>query len=331
MLFFRLPIAIKVLMKLHKRWYQIIYLAISLTAFYYVGKKLTSFDRWDYVSKEFINDSWLLLAIVQIVLWSLNLGLESLRWQTLLSTFTKVRFFESVKMVLMGFATGSVTPLKSGEPGGKIVLLKKDERVSGVLVSVYGSYLNSAVLFLIAVVVFPVALTAGLIDTSFVINFSWYTYALLAIGSLLFSYFIVYCFFKQIKKQVINTKWALKPSVLCNFRLKRFLILFLYTLLRVAVYNLQLYIWFLFFNISGIGIDVLIISPLYFAGITLIPAMFLFDLGIRGSVGVFLFSTISDNTGALLSAIFFLWFLNVAIPVLWGSLLLIRKKSLYIR
>jgi hypothetical protein len=94
-----------------------------------------------------------------------------------------------------------------------------------------------------------------------------------------------------------------------------------------VVYNFQLYIWFIFFNISGFGIDVLFLSPLYFAAITLIPAMFLFDLGIRGSVGIILFSVISDNTEALLSAIFFLWFLNVAIPVLWGSLLLLRKKS----
>ena len=314
-------------MKLNKRWYQIIYLGISLTAFYYVGNKLTSFDRWDYVSKEFINDSWLLLGIVQVFLWSLNIGLESLRWQTLLSSFTRVRFLESVKMVLMGFATGSVTPLKAGEPGGKILPLKKDERVSGVLVSVYGSYLNSAVLFLIAIIVFPVVLLAGLIDISFVIDFSWYTYALLAIGLLLFSYFIVYYFFKQIKKRVRNTKWALKPGVLSSFKLKRVLILFLYTLLRVAVYNFQLYIWFLFFNISDLGIDILLLSPLYFAAITLIPAMFLFDLGIRGSVGIFLFSAISDSTGAILSAIFFLWFLNVAIPVLWGSLLLLRKKT----
>ena len=314
-------------MNQHKRWYQIIYLAISLTAFYYVVNRLVSFDQWSSVSKEFINDNWLLLIIAQVILWVLNLGLESLRWQTLLNSFSRVRFFESVKMVLMGFASGSVTPLKAGEPVGRILQLKKDERASGALVSVYGSYLNSAVLFLIAVIIFPVALSAGLIDTCFAINFSWYSYVILAFCTLLFSYFIVFYFFKQIKKRVRNTKWALKSGVFSNFRLKRFLILFLYTLFRIVVYNFQLYIWFMFFNISGFGIDVLLLSPLYFAAITLIPAMFLFDLGIRGSVGIILFSVISDNTGALLSAIFFLWFLNVAIPVLWGSLLLLRKKT----
>ena len=188
-------------MNQHKRWYQIIYLAISLTAFYYVVNRLASFDQWGNVSKEFINDNWLLLIIAQVILWVLNLGLESLKWQTLLNSFSRVRFIESVKMVLMGFASGSVTPLRAGEPVGRILQLKKDERASGVLVSVYGSYLNSAVLFLIAVVIFPVALSAGLIDTSFVINFSWYSYVILAFGSLFFSYFTVYYFFKQIKKR----------------------------------------------------------------------------------------------------------------------------------
>ena len=310
-----------------KKWYQIVYLAIAATAFYYVGKKLTSFEQWSFVSENFINDSWFLLLFVQVILWSLNLGLESIRWQTLLSPFSRVSFFESAKMVFMGFTTGSITPMKAGEPGGKILPLKTEDRPSGILVSVYGSYLNSAVLLLLALFVLPTALSYKLLEIPYSLNLSWYFYIALAIALLSLSYFALHFFFRQIKKRVRNTKWALKPGVFKNFTLKRFLILFLYTLLRIVTYNFQLYIWFLFFNIPDSGVDFYLLSPLYFAVITLIPAMFLFDLGIRGSAAIFIFSTIHGCTGAVLSAIFFLWFFNVAIPVLWGSLLLIQRKT----
>ncbi len=311
----------------HKKWHQIIYLAIALTAFYYVGEKLIAFDRWNYISGRFISETWFLLVIFQVVLWVLNIGLESLRWQYLLNTYTKVSFPRSVKMVLMGFTTGSISPMKIGEPGGKILFLKKDERPSGILASVYGSYINSTALFLIALFVFPLALSSGLIRIPVTFHLSLFSYVILAICIVLGSYFIVYYFFKQIKKQVRNSKWALKPEFFNSFRLNKFLILFLYTLLRVIVYNVQLYIWFRFFNITDFGVEFFLLSPLYFAAITLIPAIFLFDLGIRGSVGVFIFSSMSNNLGAVLSALFFLWVFNVALPVLWGSLLLIRAKS----
>jgi len=311
----------------HKRWHKVVYLAIAFIAFYYVVKKLLAFDQWDYISGRFINEFWFLLVIFQVVLWVLNIGMESLRWRYLLNTFTKVSFSSSVKMVLMGFTTGSISPMKIGEPGGKILGLKKDERPTGILASVYGSYINSTVLFLIALFIFPVALSSGLLSIPVSFQLSLFSSVILGICILLGSYVIVYFFFRQIKKHVRNSKWALKPEFFNSFRLNKFPILFLYTLIRVIVYNVQLYIWFRFFNITDLGLDFFLLSPLYFAAITLIPAIFLFDLGIRGSVGVYIFSSLSNNLGAVLSALFFLWFLNVALPVLWGSLLLIRSKS----
>lgn len=309
-----------------KKWYRTIYLAISLTAFFYVGKKLISFEHWNSIGENFIADNWGTLLIFQFFLWILNIGLESLRWQTLLSSFTKASFVNSLIMVITGFTAGSVTPLKAGEPGGKIILLKKDERASGVMVSVWGSYLNSAILFLMAAFVFPFALSAGLLNLPFNVELSRYSYTAITIGLLGLSYILFYYLFRQTRKQVKNSKWALNPGLFNIFKPQKNLVLFLYTLLRIVVYNFQLYIWFLFFNVSPLGVEFLLLSPLYFATITLIPAMFLFDLGIRGSVGIFIFSVISVNTGAILSTLFFLWFINVAIPVLWGSILLIRHK-----
>ena len=311
----------------HKIWYRIIYFFIALFAFYYVVKKLVSFGQWDYVSGRSINSYWFSLLAVQVALWAMNIGLESFRWQKMVNTFTSQGFFRSLQMVMMGFTTGSISPMKMGEPGGKVLLLTKDEKASGVLASVYGSYLNSILLFLIALIVLPFALSKRLIAVSFFPELPAWFYAIIAVFIVLGSYTIINVSFKGIRKQVRNTKWAVKPGFFRNFKTGQALKLFLLTLIRIAVYNFQLYVWFKFFNVTVPLTEFFLMSPLYFAAITLIPAVFLLDLGIRGSVGVFVFNVFTNNVGAILSALFFLWFVNVAIPVLWGSVLLVKNKT----
>jgi len=312
----------------YKTWYRIIYFSVALFAFYYVVKKLISFEQWNYVSGRFISSDWVSLLAVQIVLWVMNIGLETFRWQKMLSSFTNTGFFSSMQMVMMGFATGSVSPMKVGEPGGKVSLLTKDEKASGVLASVYGSYLNSILLFFIALVVLPFTISKKLIALPFIPELPVWSFVLIAFFIVSGSYITINVFFKRIRKQVRNTKWAVKHGFFRNFKVKEALFLSLLTLMRITVYNFQLFVWFKFFNITVPPSEFFLVSPLYFAAITLIPAVFLFDLGIRGSTGVFVFSVLTNNLGAILSALFFLWLVNVAVPVLWGSVLLVKNKTL---
>jgi hypothetical protein len=72
---------------------------------------------------------------------------------------------------------------------------------------------------------------------------------------------------------------------------------------------------------------ILLLSPLYFAFITLFPTFFLVDLGIRGSVGMFIFGPLVHNVPVLLSVIFFLWLINVALPSFAGGLIIMRHNE----
>ncbi len=309
-----------------KSRFRIVYFIIAASAFYYVAIKLLNFEQWDFIHNNFINDNWGFLVTTQVILWGINIGLESFRWKYLLSSFSGYSFFNSLKMVIVSFAAGGATPMKIGEHGGKIVYMKKDDQATGIMASLYGSYLNSAVLLLIAAFTVPFLLTYKKIALPISAEFSKTALIILMIIILTVSYFLILFLFKQIKKRIRNTGWAVKTGFFDNFKLKRALFLFFITLLRIMTYNIQLYIWFRFFNISCPVSIFFLLSPAYFAVITLIPAMFLLDLGIRGSVGLFLFSSLCGNTAAVISAIFSLWFINVAIPVLWGSLLLLFKE-----
>ena len=56
------------------------------------------------------------------------------------------------------------------------------------------------------------------------------------------------------------------------------------------------------------------------------PTIALSELGIREGVSIAVLSGISDNTLGIISASFTLWIINIAIPALFGSLVLLQLK-----
>ncbi len=306
--------------------FRLIYFSIAALAFYYVAVKIVNFEQWSFIHKNIVTENWILLVTIQVMLWGINISLESLRWKFLLSSFSHYSFFNSLKMVIVSFAAGGATPMKIGEHGGKIVYMKKEDQATGIIASLYGSYLNSAVLLLIAAFTVPFLLAYEKLNLLIPAGLNKTVLIFSIILFLTGSYFLVIFIFKQIKKKIDKTGRTVKKEFFGNFRLKRASILFTLTILRVLTYNIQLYVWFRFFNIPCPAETFFLLSPAYFAVITLIPAMFLLDLGIRGSAGLLLFSSLCGSAAAVISAIFALWSVNVAIPVLWGSLLLLLKK-----
>ncbi len=308
-----------------KSLFRLIYILISLFAFYYLAKRILGFEQWDVFSWGSINESWFYLILIQAVLWFLNIGLEALKWKYLLSPLANYSFSVSLKMVFAGFTAGSITPMKLGEHGGKIIYLRKEDHTSGIMASVYGSYLNTAVLLLTSFIVLPALLSKNILHIDTLNNISTVSYLLIVLAVLAGSYVLMLFFFKSIKTRIRGSKWAVKKSFFENFRSGRSLMLFLLTLARVLTYNIQLFVWFRFFNIACPPDIFFLLSLLYFAVITVIPAMFLLDLGIRGSVGLFIFSSQCGSPAIILAALFSLWFINVAIPVFTGNILLILK------
>ena len=307
------------------KWFRILYLLISALAFYYLGTKILSFEHWNVLSSGALNSYRVVLLLVQLFLWSANIGLESLRWRYLLAPFSGYGFRDSVKMVFTAFSAGSFTPMKLGEHGGRLIFLKSDDRATGMLASVYGSYLNSFVILLLAAFVLPPALSEGLFFPDMLTGMNEAFYYPAAAVILALSIVLLRGLTAAVKKNLRNTRWAVKKEFFLNLRFKRAAVLFLLTLLRVVVYNLQLWVWFRFFNIDCPADVFFILSPLYFAAITLVPGMLLLDLGIRGSVGLFVFAFCSSPE-LLLVSLFALWIVNVAIPVAGGSMILIFKK-----
>ncbi|NPA37366.1 MAG: hypothetical protein GXO47_11010 [Chlorobi bacterium] len=302
-----------------------VYFVIALAAFFYIVFRLIKYENWG-TSFGFIDKNRIWLLIIQLLLWGINLFFESLKWYMLIRPFSHTTSLgSSVKMVLSGFTTGSITPGKIGEPGGKILLLSTENRASGVLASVYGSFLTNVAILLIALSVLPIVISKDILRFQDKLNNYQLYYFAGGIFIVFVSFAALYFTFKYFKLKVKNTRWEVSEKFFMNLRPSRTIPLFLITLARVITFNIQLYLWFLIFGQQGT--DIVLLIPVYFAVITLFPSFFLVDLGIRGSAAVFIFGMIITNIPVILSVIFFLWLLNVAVPSLLGSVFIINHSK----
>ena len=57
---------------------------------------------------------------------------------------------------------------------------------------------------------------------------------------------------------------------------------------------------------------------------SVIPSIFIFDVVIKGSVAVFLFTYLNINEVTILSTVLIMWLLNFVLPSLFGSLFVLN-------
>ena len=69
----------------------------------------------------------------------------------------------------------------------------------------------------------------------------------------------------------------------------------------------------------------MIISSMYLLS-SIIPSIFIFDVVIKGSVALYLFSFVGINELVILSTITLMWLLNFVLPSLVGSYYVLNYK-----
>jgi len=92
-----------------------------------------------------------------------------------------------------------------------------------------------------------------------------------------------------------------------------------FSLIRYLIFSFQFYF---FLSVFGVAIDYLdamvVITSMYFLA-SIIPSISIFDVVIKGSVAVFLFSFLKINELTILTIITSMWLLNFVIPSVFGG------------
>lgn len=290
------------------------------------------YDQWQ-------TDFFFVVLALVIVLIFANWGFEAKKWQYLINKIEKISFLDSYKAVLLGVSVSAFTPNRVGEYIGRVFILQKANRWEGVFITIIGSFsqLTTTLVFGYIGLMYIIPKHWN-IESYFDYNLTWLVY-FLGVISMLFFLALYYniSLISVLVEKYFNKKWAKFRSYVAVFKkysTKELTNVLLYSFVRYFIFNLQFY---LLLRILGVNLPLLhslfLTSALYYA-LTIIPTIALTELGIRGSLAIFLFEFyfsqhggFTDKMGlAIFTASSTIWLLNIIIPALFGTLFVYRLK-----
>ena len=258
------------------------------------------------------NVNWLLLIFAQLLLLCLNFSIEAFRWQVLMRGFGRLKFVDSLKAAFAASALGAFSPGRIGEHWAR-TFWGEAANISKVSVSVLASILQTTVI----VLAFVFVLLFGSVKMP---NLSVHAMYYVVAVAIFIALALLLCYVRKIKKEIWQrVLWHLKSDYRC------YAYGFVLTLLRYFVFSFQLFIILNAFCPTANAIEIFLRLPIYYFLITVIPSMFVADIGIKGGAAVFVFSSIMP-VPTVVAAILTMWLINTAIPALVGSFIMFQHS-----
>ncbi|HET6243490.1 MAG: flippase-like domain-containing protein [Bacteroidetes bacterium] len=265
----------------------------------------------------FLAPTFFPLLSVVCILFLINWGTEAYKWKMIIKKLQIISFPQSFKAVFSGITVGLFTPNRVGEYGGRIIYLNRSNRTNAVVIAIAGnlSQLLTTLVFGILGVIF------------YYLYFSQLNIGFISLVLLLIIPICFFLFFNIRKIPVLFgskiEKYLRAFAFFSNLELIK--LVFLSTL-RYLMFFLQFYILLLIFKIEIQILDALVLLPVIFLVISVIPTFALVEWGVRGSAALFFVGAVSSNSAGILAAATMLWLINIAFPALLGVMFIANHK-----
>ncbi len=271
---------------------------------------------------------WIVIALVFV-----NWGLEAKKWQVLLKTIQSISFFTAYKSVLSGVTLSLNTPNRIGEYGGRILYVREGNRIKAISLSIAGSISQLIITLVVgcgglAYLILQKdnsALVMGL--PAFWLRTLLFLSCCASVILILF-YFRLSWLIKIIDKIPAAAKYVQYINVLEEFTPKLLLRLLSLSFFRYLVFVIQYILLLQVLHVEIPWIDGFWIISILFLVLAIVPSFAIADLGIRGKFSTELLGFYSTNMLGIIGTTFGIWFINLFIPALLGSLLILSIKIL---
>lgn len=270
---------------------------------------------------------WLAFLLVFV-----NWGAEAVKWRYLMRPLETMSFGRAFRSVLSGVTLSINTPNRIGEYGGRMLYVGEGHKLKSISLSILGS-ISQLIITLIMGIIGLWYLIYFLIPTEeSIMGLSrfWLRVMLLVTGfftiGLLTFFFRMPWLIRLIEKVSVTRKILPYVRALHQFDTKLLLSLLLISLFRYIIFILQ---YLLLWKVTGVDIPLISgawLVTVLFLVMTIVPSFAIADLGIRGQFSVALGGVFSNNTIGIISTTFGIWILNLFIPALAGSILILSVK-----
>ena len=297
-------------------FFVLIKLSVVVGAFYFIYQKLANNNELefsvfiDFLSKKaiFSYKNMLFLVFLSIFNWFF----EILKWKYLVSFVKKISFKNALEQSLGALTASLFTPNRIGEYGAKAIYYKSNLRKRILLINLLSNILQMSVTVTLGVIGFSYFVSENNLDINYyrlarVLMIGLIIILLLGFGITKSNFTIKGFSLEKIKRFILD------------FPKNKLLFGFLFSIIRYTIFSFQCYFLLRLFDVDITYLNAMkVITSMYLLA-SIVPSVFIFDVIIKGSIAVYLFSYINVNELTILSIITIMWLLNFVLPSLFGS------------
>ena len=279
---------------------KIVIVALALFFLYEQLNSNSSFNKFDLDNIFLILEAHYLVLVLVIFLMFLNWFVEALKWRFLISKIENISIKRSIRAVFSGITVSSFTPNRIGEYGGRVFCLKYADRIQAVLITVIGSMaqLIVTIIFgLIAILLLPNLMPSyDLFLAELEFSYPIILFIAILLCTLLIMLFLNASIFTVLlSKLPFLNKFSKYNNVFSFYNSSELLEVLLYSVARYIIFTAQFYILLNLFSVEISYVNSMILTSTMLFVISIIPTIAITEIGVRGSVALYLFTLVSSN------------------------------------
>jgi len=301
---------------------------------YSIFRQLKRQQNWR-VSLQQIWDSldsgsvWIFFIVT--VLMFVNWGIEARKWQLAIRSIQIIPFKRAFKAIFTGTTLAFFTPNRMGEYMGRILYINEGKRIHAISLTIVCS-MAQLLVTLVAGLTGLLFLKRYIVSSSASTSMgSWINLAAIFIAGIVLILALLYFRLGWITKLVNRSprinKYVDYIEVLDNFNATILLRILSLCLLRYSVFVLQYFLFFQLFKVEVNWWQTFWSISVVFLILAIVPSIALLtELGIRWKASIDLVALFSSNITGILATSLAIWLINLVIPALIGSLLILGIK-----
>ncbi|WP_394337839.1 hypothetical protein [Chitinophaga silvisoli] len=272
----------------------------------------------------------MLLVLIGMLM---NWGLEARKWQMLIKPLQPMSFFRAFRAILSGVSFSINTPNRIGEYGGRVLYVSNNRsKLKAIAATMVGSFSQ-----LIVTIIFGLT---GFIY--FVANFTpvrpeqgtgyavWekisFGVLLIICGLIILLYFRLQIILSIFERVPLLRKARIFVQIIVRYSNTDLEHLLLLSALRYVVFSAQYLIL-----LDTLGVEMLwwqgfLMNAVIYLVMAMVPTIAIAELGLRGKVSLYFMGFLSMNSPAIIAATVIIWLVNLVLPAVLGSVLLLGIK-----
>ncbi len=264
-----------------------------------------------------------------VILMLVNWGIEARKWQVAIRRIQPISFLQSWKATFTGTTMAFFTPNRIGEYVGRILYIEENKRIQAISLTIVCSMAQLLVTLFagIAALLYMknVIATQQAADPSLLFWINTLLY-MTALGTLILTlfYFRLAWLVKWIEKIPRIERFVRYIRVLDSFNATILLRILSLSVARYLVFIGQYSLLFAVFDVSLSLPQVFASIGVVFLVLAVVPTIAVItELGVRWKASIELVQFFSTNTWGVLATSLSIWIINLVIPALIGSLLIL--------